>query len=65
MDINLVLELIDKYKISYIYVGPLEEEKYEGVNHELIRSLGQVVFENYDKDEYTYNTYIVKVKRAF
>ena len=61
MDVNLVLGLIDKYEISYIYVGPLEEEKYEGVNHDLIRSLGEIVFENPDSDEYSYKTYIVKV----
>ena len=61
LDINLVSELIDKYKISYIYVGPLEEEKYESVNHDLIRGLGEVVFENPDTNQYTYKTYIIKV----
>lgn len=61
LDINLVLELIDKYEISYIYVGPLEEEKYEWVNHDLIRGLGDLVFENPDMDEFSYKTYIVKV----
>ncbi|TAH75141.1 MAG: hypothetical protein EWM47_00245 [Anaerolineaceae bacterium] len=60
-DISLVKELIDKYEISYIYVGQLEEEKYEWVNHELIRGLGEIVFENPDTDEYYYRTYIVKV----
>ncbi len=60
-DVNLVRELIDKYNISYIYVGSLEEEKYGGVNHELIRSLGEVVFENPDTGEYEYKTYIVRV----
>lgn len=60
-DINLVKKLIDKYEISYIYVGLLEEEKYGWVNHELIRSLGEVVFENPDTEEYNFKTYIVKV----
>ena len=60
-DINLVRELINKYDISYIYVGPLEEEKFERINHVLIRGLGEVVFENTDTDEYSYKTYIVKV----
>lgn len=60
-DIDLVSDLIDMYEISYIYVGPLEEEKYENLNHELLKSLGEVVFENPDSDEGAYKTYIVKV----
>jgi len=60
-DENYVRELIRKYNISYIYVGPLEERKYGRVNHELIRSLGEVVFENPDFAEYNYKTYIVKI----
>ena len=60
-DINIVKGLIDKYEISYIYVGQLEEEKYEWVNHDLIRGLGEIVFENPDTDDYNYRTYIVKV----
>jgi len=62
-DENLVRELIIKYNISYIYVGPLEEEKYGWINHELIKSLGEVVFENPDSDEYDYRTYIVKINQ--
>lgn len=60
-DISLVSELIDKYDISYIYVGPLEEKKFEWVNHDLLRGLGDIVFENPDTDEYDYRTYIIKV----
>jgi YYY domain-containing protein len=58
-DKDHVSDLIEKYKISYIYVGALEEEKYLMVNHQLLRSLGQVVFENPNPDEY--RTYIVKI----
>jgi uncharacterized membrane protein len=61
-DESLVKELIGKYNISYIYVGLLEEQKYEGVNHDLIKSLGEIVFENPVSDEFQYKTYIVKVK---
>jgi uncharacterized membrane protein len=61
-DIDLIGEIIEKYSISYIYVGLLEEQKYEWINHELLRGLGEIVFENPDTDEYDYNTYIIKVK---
>lgn len=60
-DVKVVRELINKYGISYIYVGQLEENKYGRINHELIKSLGEVVFENPDTDEYLYKTYIVRI----
>lgn len=60
-DEDLVRELIEKYNISYIYVGSLEEEKYGWINHELIRDLGKVVFENPVSEGYEYGTYIVKI----
>lgn len=60
-DEDLVRALISKYNISYIYVGSLEEEKYGYINHDLIRSMGEVVFENPYTGEYDYITYIVKV----
>lgn len=50
-----VMDLISKYKISYIYVGKCELEKYENkVNHSLLKHIGTVVFETGD-------TYIVKI----
>ncbi len=56
-----VRALLQKYDISYIYVGGPVEDKYESVNHELIKSLGTVVYEAPDLDK-RYETYIVKVK---
>lgn len=60
-DISIVNGLIDKYEISYIYVGRLEQEKYEWINNDLIKGLGEIVFENPDTDNFSYKTYIVKV----
>ena len=60
-DENLVRDLIEKYNISYIYVGSLEEEKYYNINHSLIRSLGEVVFENPYSEDINYKTYIIKI----
>ena len=55
-----VRALLQKYDISYIYVGKPEEDKYGSVNHELIKNLGTVVYEAPDLDQ-TYETYIVEV----
>lgn len=58
-DENLVSELIYRYDISYIYVGKWEMEKYEAVNHEMLRRLGTIVFEN--TQENNYKAYIIQV----
>ncbi len=44
-DVIAVLELLDTYDVSYIYVGDEERNAY-AVNDELLRTLGDVVFEN-------------------
>lgn len=44
-DINVAQELIDKYDISYIYIGKCEYEKFPEMNTDFLKSLGEVVFE--------------------
>lgn len=44
-DINVAQELIEKYDISYIYIGKCEYEKFPEMNTEFLKSLGEVVFE--------------------
>ena len=56
-----VRSLIDKYHISYIYVGKLEEQKYSNINHDMLKSLGTVVF-GPSTQEKDYETYIVKLE---
>lgn len=52
-----VENLLHRYGVSYIFVGSEEKLKYgDRLNHELLRNLGQIVFE----DE-LYGTYIVQV----
>jgi YYY domain-containing protein len=58
---EMVRSIIDSYDISYIYVGWLEERKYDNINHELIRRLGKVVYEDPENDTGRYRTYVVKV----
>lgn len=41
-----VEELLKEYQVSYVFVGKQEREKYEELNHELIRDLGDIVFES-------------------
>lgn len=54
-------QLLEKYNVSYVYVGALEREKYTSLNEEVMRSLGEVVFEVATIDQTT-PTYIIKVK---
>jgi YYY domain-containing protein len=56
-----ILELLKKYDVSYIYVGILEQDKYSEINHGMLKSLGEVVFEIPAAVDGEYDTYIVKV----
>lgn len=52
--------LIDRYNISYIYIGNVEFEEYKDLNLDVLLSLGEIVYkddENYSKSP----VYIVKV----
>lgn len=56
-DAGRVKALLAEYQVSYIFVGAREAEKYgEALNHTMLKSLGDIVFE----DESS-GTYIVKV----
>ena len=39
-----IKSLIEKYKISYLFIGSCEYEKYGEINSELLASIGKVVF---------------------
>ena len=58
-DTARVQELIEKYDISYIFVGSCEREKYgENLNNAGLESLGEIVYQDPD-----YETYIVKIEK--
>jgi YYY domain-containing protein len=61
-DRQYVTELLDKYKVSYIYVGKLEQDKYTTMNHEMLKSLGEVVFLSPRSETKDYETYILRIK---
>ena len=60
-DLQEVERLIEKYNISYIYVGQLEQEKYERVNNELLKSLGEMVYPSKELQDMGLRTYIIQV----
>ena len=51
---DIIESLIKEYNVEYIFVGKQEREKFENLNHEMLRALGTVVFEEG-------STYIIKV----
>ena len=54
---SVVKELVEKYGVSYIFVGSKEREKYKDrLNEETLNSIGTVVF----RDEWS-ETYILEV----
>ena len=57
-DEEQVKELLEKYDISYIFVGSCEREKYgSDLNSNLLKSLGETVFQDPD-----YDTCIIRVQ---
>ncbi|MFT4143581.1 MAG: DUF2298 domain-containing protein [Mobilitalea sp.] len=60
-DPDIVKQLLAKYKVKYIYVGKLEQEKYTNLNHELLKSLGAVVYHSAEENSLEFETYIVQV----
>jgi len=60
-DSTVVNALIDKYEIAYIYIGKLEQDKYDTLNHDLLKGLGEIVFESPSTPEKNYESYLVKV----
>ncbi|HHV10334.1 MAG TPA: hypothetical protein GXX75_08675 [Clostridiales bacterium] len=61
-DEGYIRSLLDKYQVSYIYVGKLEQDKYTTINHEMLKSLGEVVFLSPADETKDYETYIVRIK---
>ncbi len=63
-----VMDLINKYNIDYIYVGKLEKEKFIGINHDFLNSIGEKVYESTDSldgngiSNSNTITYIIKIK---
>ncbi len=53
-DMNLAKGIIDKYNISYIYIGVLENEKYK-ISEEKFNKLGKLIYESNDTKIYKLN----------
>ncbi len=54
--------LIEKYDISYIYVGGCEREKFEDINYETLLSLGEVIYPGSTNINLLSDTFIIEIK---
>jgi uncharacterized membrane protein len=45
-NLSLTKSLINKYHVSYIFIGTLERQKYIGLKEEKFKMLGKVIFED-------------------
>jgi uncharacterized membrane protein len=43
-DIEQTKNLLNKYKVSYIYIGGLEREKYKNLNEDKFKKIGKPVY---------------------
>lgn len=53
---ELVKSILEEYQVEYIFVGRMEQEKYENLNENMLKSLGNVVFQDNNS-----GTYILQV----
>lgn len=49
-NLEVINTIIDKYNISYIYVGLNEKAYFQDLNYETLESLGEVIFHKYAND---------------
>ena len=63
-DAQQVMDLLEKYDVSYIYVGKYEREKFPKLNDGVLQNLGEVVYQNEDSDQSSGLTYVIKVNKS-
>ena len=45
-DVNMTRDLIDKYKIEYVFIGDLEYQKYTNLNEQKFETIGKLIYKN-------------------
>lgn len=61
-NVGEVMELIDKYSIEYIYVGKLERDKFENINVDMVKAVGDIVFIKQKQDDKNHESFLVHIK---
>jgi Chlor_Arch_YYY domain len=61
-DTEKVKRLLEKYHVSYLYVGKMERDKFAKMSGEILKSLGKVVYISPASAVKSYETYIVKIQ---
>ena len=61
MDKESIMELLRKYQVEYLYVGKLEAEKFGNQNHEVLKTLGDMVFSIDAREGKDYETFIIRI----
>lgn len=54
-DNSIAKNYIDKYKISYIYIGAMEIEKYPDLSEDKFKNLGKLIYQNNETKIYRIN----------
>lgn len=60
-DVTGARNIIEKYKIDYIYVGKLEQDKFPEMNRDFLKSLGDVVKDWRSRADKNYESFLIKV----
>lgn len=63
-DTEEVESLLDKYDVSYIYVGKYEREKFPMLNDGVLQNLGEMVYVNKGTAQSSGLTYVIKINKS-
>jgi uncharacterized membrane protein len=54
-DVKETKALLDKYNVSYVFIGDLERQKYSNLNDEKFKLLGKIIFKKGNTEIYKIN----------
>lgn len=63
-DARQVVDLLEEYDVSYIYVGKYEREKFPKINDAVLQNMGEMVYQSEGGDVSSGLTYVIKVNKS-
>ena len=61
---NEILYYLKKYDVSYVYLGRMEKSKYGTENWDVIRSLGEIIYDSLATATKDYSTTLIRIDQS-
>lgn len=63
-DLNEILYYLKKYDVDYVYIGSMEKEQFGEIYVDVLKQVGEVVFDSLPTDTKDYETVIIQVDKS-